>query len=272
MRINTNLQSIAAQRSLSKNTSNLLDSARKLSSGSRITRAADDAAGLSISEGLKSDLRANRVAKRNAEDATSVIQVAEGGLNEVGNILNRLKELSIQGASDTIGDTEREFIDNEAQSLISEIDRIAGSTKYAGKTLLDGSAGTLQYQVGTDSSASSRISHDLSGDSTSAGLKVDGLDFSSKAGALDAIQSIEDAVGSVGQMRSSLGAVQNRLTSTIDNLDVSHENLSAANSRIRDVDVAEETANLTKYQVLQQLSTSILAQANQSSASALALL
>lgn len=272
MRINTNIQSIFAQQSLAKQTNNILDSTRKLSTGSRITRAADDAAGLSISEGLKADIRANRVAKRNAEDATSFVQVAEGGLNEVGEILTRLKELSIQSSSDTISDNERAFIDNEAQSLIAEIDRIAASTEFGGKTLLDGSAGNLDFQVGIDGSAASRISHDFGSDATSAGLNVNGLDFTSKAGSLAAIQDIEDAMGSVGQIRSSLGALQNRLDSTINNLDVSHENISAANSRIRDVDVAEETSRLTQHQVLQQLATAMLAQANQAPASALALL
>jgi len=272
MRISTNLASINAQTSLANQTGKSQSSMRKLSSGSRITKAADDAAGLAISENLKAQTRGNRMAKRNAEDAISMIQVGEGGLNEINNNLVRMRELGIQAASDTVGDTEREFINTEAQQLMAEIDRIADSTRFGDKFLLNGSTENVDLQVGAFGDESSVISHNMNSNAKASSLGVSGLEFDSKSGSRDALEVLDEAITQVGSMRSSFGALQNRLDSTIANLDTSNENLSAANSRIRDVDVAEESAKLASSQVLQQASTAMLAQANQSTASALSLL
>ena len=272
MRISTNLPSINAQTALSTQSNKAQSSMRKLASGSRITRASDDAAGLAISENLKAQTRGNRVAKRNAEDAISLVQVGEGGLNEINNILVRMRELGVQSASDTVGDTEREFIDTEAQQLMSEIDRIAESTRFGDKFLLNGTAGEMDFQVGAFGDESSVIRHEMNSDATASSLNVSGLEFDSKGWSRDALEVLDNAINSVGGMRASFGALQNRLDSTISNLDTSNESLSAANSRIRDVDMAEESAKLASYQVLQQASTAMLAQANQSTASALSLL
>lgn len=272
LRINTNLASINAQRQLSVQEKRNTHSMKALASGSRITQAADDAAGLAISENLKANNRSNRVAKRNAEDAISFIQVGEGSLNEVNNILVRMRELATQSASDTVGDTEREFIDQEAQQLLSEIDRIAESTRFGDKFLLNGSLDELQFQVGVHGDENSVIRYNSQADATTSALNVDGLDFDDKSGARDALEVLDDAITNVGRMRSNFGALQNRLDSTIANLDVQHESIAAANSRIRDADIAAETANLTSSQILQQASIGMLAQANQSKSAALSLL
>lgn len=272
LRINTNLASINAQRQLSAQSKRNEHSMKALASGSRITQAADDAAGLAISENLKANNRSNRVAKRNAEDAISFIQVGEGSLNEVNNILVRMRELATQSASDTVGDTEREFIDQEASQLREEIDRIAESTRFGDKFLLNGSLDELQFQVGVHGDEHSVIRYDSQADATTSSLNVDGLSFDDKSGARDALEVLDEAITSVGRMRSNFGALQNRLDSTISNLDVQHESVSAANSRIRDADIAKETADLTSSQILQQASIGMLAQANQSKAAALSLL
>lgn len=272
LRINTNLASINAQRQLSVQEKRNTHSMKALASGSRITQAADDAAGLAISENLKANNRSNRVAKRNAEDAISFIQVGEGSLNEVNNILVRMRELATQSASDTVGDTEREFIDQEAQQLRAEIDRIAESTRFGDKFLLNGTLDELEFQVGVHGDENSVIRYNSQADATASSLQVDGLDFDDKSGARDALEVLDEAITSVGRMRSNFGALQNRLDSTISNLDVQHESVAAANSRIRDADIAKETADLTSSQILQQASIGMLAQANQSKAAALSLL
>lgn len=272
LRINTNLASINAQRQLSVQEKRSSHAMRVLSSGSRINSAADDAAGLAISENLKAQTMSNRVAKRNAEDAISMVQVGEGGLNEINNILVRLRELSTQSASDTIGDTERSFIDQESQQLLEEVDRIAESTRFGDKQLLNGVSSSLDFQVGTDNSETSVIRFDVDSDATASALGVSGLDLSSKSGSRSALESIDTALQQVGQIRSKFGGLQNRLDSTISNLDSSHEGLSAANSRIRDADIAAESAELTSAQILQQASVGMLAQANQSQVAALKLL
>ncbi len=272
LRINTNLASINAQRQLSSQESRSLKSMKALASGSRINSAADDAAGLAISENLKAQNRGNRMAKRNAEDAISFIQVGEGSLNEVNNILVRLRELSVQSASDTVGDTERGFIDQEKEQLLEEIDRIAGSTRFGDKNLLDGTLDEMEFQVGVDGSESSVIRYNSQADATTSALDVSGLDLSDKSGSRDALETLDDAIDQVGSMRSHFGALQNRLDSTIANLDTSHESISAANSRIRDADIAAESAEFTSAQILQQASIGMLAQANQSKASALSLI
>ncbi len=265
LRINTNVASLSAQRNLRLTTERLNSNLRKLSSGERITRAGDDAAGLAISENLKADIRGIRQAKRNAGDAISLIQTAEGSLNEVSSIIIRLRELSIQAASDTIGDTERSFSDIEFQQLKSEIDRIARSTDFNGRKLLDGTSGMLDFQVGIHNDPIlDRLNYDgTAADSTLAALGLAAESISTKEGSQLSLQKLDDSLVQVNGIRANLGAVQNRLSSTINSLGISDENLSAANSRVRDVDVANETAELTKNNILVQAGASVLGQANQ---------
>ncbi len=274
LRINTNVPSLSAQRSLGINTRNLNDNLRKLSSGERITKAGDDAAGLAISENLKAQIRGMRQAKRNAGDAVSLLQTAEGGMNEISNIIIRLRELSVQAASDTVGVTERGYSDIEFQSLKEEIDRISKSTEFNGIKLLDGSGGKLEFQVGTKNDPIlDRLQYD--GSRADASLKALGLDVdgvSTKEGAQNALKKLDDALVQINGNRANFGALQNRLQSTQNNLEISDENLSAANSRIRDVDVASETADMTKNNILLQAGISVLSQANQSPNTALKLL
>lgn len=265
LRINTNVASISAQRSLGINSSNLKDSLRKLSSGERITRAGDDAAGLAISENLKAQIRGIRQAGRNANDAISLIQTAEGGLSEISNIVIRLRELAIQAASDTIGDTERSFADIEFQQLKEEVDRIARGAEFNGIQLLDGTGGQLEFQIGVNNDPIlDRLRYDgTSADATLASLGLTAESVSSKQGAQVSLKKLDNALVQINGVRANLGAVQNRLSSIINNLGISDENLSAANSRVRDVDIANETAQLTKNNILVQAGTSVLSQANQ---------
>lgn len=272
LRINTNMASINAQRNLDIQQKRNAHSMKALASGSRITQAADDAAGLAISEKLRGDIRGMQMARKNAENAISFIQVGEGGLNEVNNILIRLRELGVQSASDTIGDQEREFLNMEAQHLLQEVDRIAGTTKFGEKQLLNGSMEELEFQVGVNSDENSSIKFNMDADATASNLGVDGLEFSSKDDARDSLDLIDEAIVKVGGMRANFGAFQNRMDSAIRNIDVQNESLSAANSRIRDADIAHETAELTSSQILQQASIGMLAQANQSTSAALQLL
>jgi flagellin len=239
---------------------------RKMSSGERITRAGDDAAGLAISENLKAEIRGIRQASRNANDAISLIQTAEGGLNEISSIIIRLRELSVQSASDTVGSTERGFSDIEFQNLKEEVDRIAQSAEFNGIPLLSGQGGRLDFQVGTGNDpALDRLGVDTTAsDATLAALGLSAESVATKEGAQTSLQRLDDALVRVNGIRANLGAVQNRLTSTISNLEVSDENLSAANSRIRDVDVAKETAEMAKNNILVQAGVSVLSQANQS--------
>ncbi len=274
LRINTNVSSLSGQRSLGINTRNMNDNLRKLSSGERITRSGDDAAGLAISENLKAQIRGMRQAKRNASDAISMLQVAEGGMNEISNIIIRLRELSVQSASDTIGATERGFMDVEFQNLKEEIDRISKSTEFNGIKLLDGTGGKLEFQVGIKNDPIlDRLHYDgTSSDATLAALGLVADTVSTKEGSQGALKRLDDALVQVNGVRANFGALQNRLQSTSNNLEISDENLSAANSRIRDVDVAQETADLTKNNILVQSSTSVLSQANQAPNIALKLL
>ncbi len=293
LRIRTNTASINAQRRLGKSVSNLEDSAAKLSSGKRINRAADDAAGLAISSNLTADVRSLNQAKRNAQDGVSLVQTAEGGLEETTNMLTRLRELAVQGASDTIGETERGFLDKEFVALKDEIDRIATATEFNGTRLIVGDtklpdeianqAGTfpLEIQVGKDyfngvdnvneANQVNIIKIDLgklnaytSGEgSLGIGKAEEGTRVNSKMSAQQSINQVDAAIVKVSDYRSYLGAIQNRLGSTIDSLAVSTENLSAANSRILDTDFAEETAKYTSANILKSAGTSVLAQANQ---------
>ena len=274
LRINTNTASINAQRNLTGTKMGLDKSLEKLSSGYRINRAGDDAAGLAISENLRAQTRGLKQASRNAQDGVSLVQVAEGGLNETSTILIRLRELAVQAASDTIGPVERQFLNVEYDQLVSEIDRISAGTEFNGTPLLSGTGSILDFQVGIRNDPNiDRLSFDASkADSNSAALGVNLTSVADKASAQNSLSAIDSALVSVSAMRADFGAIQNRLQSTISNIAISVENLSAANSRIRDTDVAEETAELTRNNILLQAGTSVLAQANQSSNVALTLL
>jgi flagellin len=265
LRINTNVASLNAQRNLLNTKNSMNSSLEKLSSGMRINKAGDDAAGLAISEGLKAQIRSLGQAKRNTNDGISMIQTAEGGLNEISNILIRLRELSVQSASDTIGDTERSFIDVEYQQLKKEIQRIAQVTTFNGTNLLNGSGQMIEIQIGTgnDPFEDRLVYHAGEANATLNSLGVANLNVDIKTNAQAAIENVDSAIVSVNSIRANLGALQNRLSSTVNNIAVSEENLSAANSRIRDVDVALETANLARNNILLQAGTSVLSQANQ---------
>jgi flagellin len=265
-RIMTNNSAITGQRHM-RNTRRLLDqSLERLSSGYRINKAGDDAAGLAISEKIRAKTRGLMQAQRNANDGISLIQVAEGGLNEVQNILIRMRELGVQSASDTIGPKERVYLDNEYQALKQEVDRIANSTDFNGTNLLDGTGGTLDIQVNTGGEnllGVDRISFDaFKADANVDKLGLTDMSIDSKQGAQGTLAQIDNAIDYISAIRGDLGAMQNRLNSTINNIGISVENLSAANSRIKDVDIAEESSELTRNNILMQSGTSVLTQAN----------
>lgn len=272
LRVNTNSASINAQRNLSRITEKLGGNFRRLSTGLRISSAADDAAGLAISERLRSQIGSMDQAKRNANDGISLVQTAEGALNEVSSILTRLRELAIQSSNGSVSDQDKTTLDEEFQSLINEINRIGRSTEFNGIKLLDGSASSVSFHVGFGTTTGiDTLSVSLSA-ALSTSLALNALDISSSGSTTTAITSIDSAINSISSLRGSLGAVQNRLGSTINNLAITSENLSSAESRIRDVDVAYETAQLTRNSILQQASISVLAQANALPQSALRLL
>jgi len=279
IRINTNVGSLNAQRHLYNTTMGFQKSMERLSSGMRINRSGDDAAGLAISESLKSDIRALQQASRNAADGVSLVQVAEGSLDEVNNILLRLRELAEQAATETLGEDERVYLDNEFQELLDEIDRISTTAEFNGIKLLDGSQAVLDVQVGIGTDAStSAVPIDLTQvisaeqlNLTTGGsiLSITGTDGDA---ARVAIGLVEAATATVSSVRAGFGAAQNRLETSIRNIGMTAENLAAANSRIRDVDVALETSNMTSLQILQQAGVSILSQSNMTSQLALKLL
>jgi flagellin len=273
-RISTNIASVNAQRNLANSQIAMQDSYAKLSSGSRINKAADDAAGLAISESLKADIRSFRQANRNANDGISMVQVAEGGMNEISNIITRLRELGVQAASDTVGDRERSMINVETQQLKNEAQRIAVTTKWQSTALLDGTTPVFDFQVGIHNKQDEdRISFDSSNNNvTLSALGLDGVDYTTKEGAQEALSQLDESHDRVNAARANLGALQNRLTSTVQNLGIQEENYSAANSRIRDTDVANATAELTRNNVLLQAGTATLAQANQMTGLALKLI
>jgi flagellin len=276
LRINTNVASLNSRRHLFNTTNNFNKSMEKLASGMRINRAGDDAAGLAISEGLKSDIRALDQASRNAADGISLVQVAEGALDEVSNILGRMRELAEQAATDTLGQDERDYLDQEYQELLLEIDRISATAEFNGLTLLDGAMVdplNVQVGIGTDV-ATSAVSIDLTAATDTTTLALAGTSLAGPDGdnARALIDDIEDATGTVSETRAAFGAAQNRLETSIRNISMTSENLAAANSRIRDVDVATETSNMTSLQILQQAGVSVLAQANMTSQLALQLL
>ena len=272
IRIFNNTASINAQRILGANNDRLAKSVERISSGIRINRAADDAAGLAISEGLRSDIRAARQAVRNANDGISVINITEGALNEQASILIRLRELASQASTGTVGSTERQTIQLEFDALRLEIDRISATTEFNGQKLVDGSLASsvssgnqIFIQVGIDSSADSRINLNTSINLTavtSSSLSIDTLSVTSSEGALSALDSINTSIATVTQGRGKVGAVQNRLARTISNLSITVENLVAAESQMRDADIAHEVALLTRNQILVQASTAMVGQAN----------
>ncbi len=274
LRISTNVQSLRAQNALSKVENAKSATMEKLASGSRINKAGDDAAGLAISEKLKANIRGTQQATRNAGDGISMIQTAEGGLNEVSNILVRLRELSVQSASDTIGQEERKFSDLEFKQLTNEVERIATSTQFNGKSLLSGEGEKMDFQIGIMNDAKNdRLSYMPQDSSARAkDLGIEGLTVSTKTDSQENLEKIDVAINGVNANRASLGALQNRLQSTISNLEVRTENLSAANSRIRDADVASESADMAKGNILSAASTAVLAQANNSGSQALKLI
>jgi flagellin len=272
LRVNTNVTSINAQRNLSTVTDRLGGNFRRLSTGLRISTAADDAAGLAISERLRAQVRSLDQAKRNANDGISLVQTAEGALNEVSSILVRLRELAIQSSNGSVSNQDKETLDEEFQSLVAEVNRIGQSTEFNGIKLLDGSSSTVNFQVGFGTNASIDQLQVSLKSSLSTSLSLTSLDIGSGGSTTTAITNIDAAINSISSLRGSLGAVQNRLGSTINNLAIQVENLSAAESRIRDVDVAFETAQLTRNSILQSASLSVLAQANAQPQSALQLL
>lgn len=273
-RINTNIASISAQRTLGVSNRESEGVLSKLSSGTRITKAADDAAGLAISEKMKANIRSMKQADRNANDGISLVQTAEGGLNEVSSILTRMRELAIQTSSDTVGDVERGMTNMEYQNLKLELERISQVTEFNGKKLLNGEGDMYDFQVGVNNDAfNDRISYNAGmANSRLEALGVSELDVGTKQGSQESLASLDSAIEKVSGQRAYLGAIQNRLTSTSNNLQVSTENLSAANSRIRDVDYAEATAQKAKLDILNAAGTSVLAQANMNSQNALKLI
>jgi flagellin len=270
--IRTNVGSIDAQRNLFNSQSALQDSYAKLSSGFRITKAGDDAAGLGISVNLEAQIKSYDQANRNAQDATSVVSTAEANLNQTTELLTRMRELAMQSASSGVGNTERGYIQTENTALISEVDRIANSAEYNGQALLNSTATGLTFQVGIRNVAANDQITVSTADATATTLGVGGLNFSTQAGAQAALATIDTALQTVSSTRATYGAVGNRINSVIQTIQQSSESLSAADSRIRDVDVAAETARMARTQVMQQAGVAVLAQANQAPQLALKLL
>lgn len=273
LRVNTNVASLNAQRNLANSSDQLSKSLGRLSSGLRINRAADDAAGLAISERFRAEIRSLGRAQLNANDGISLLQVAEGALNESSGILIRMRELAIQSANGTLGSEERATLNDEFTDLREEISRIAEVTQFNGTFVLNNSAasGNVTFQVGTANTSNDEIT--ISGvNATASSIGISAASITSASGAQAALDLLDSAINSLSSLRAGFGTVQNRLESTIRSIAVALENSSASESRIRDVDVAQETANLTKFQVLQQAGVSVLAQANQSTSIALSLL
>lgn len=271
-RISSNVASLSAQRSLEKSQRQSEKSLKALASGSRIVSAGDDAAGFAIAEGLRGQLSGTKQARFNAQNAMSMVQTAEGGLNEQNNILIRLRELAVYSASDTIGDEEREFLDQEFQSLTAEFDRIARSTTFGNKKLLTGTGERFSFQVGANRGDENTIQFTLDADTTADEVGIDGLGVADKGDALDALDELDSALLKVAGTRAGFGAVQSRFQFAIDNLSVQADNIEQARSLIVDVDVAEEVTNLTRAQILQDIGTAVLAQANNDKGRALRLI
>lgn len=268
----TNMASLEAQRNVNNTQSMMSQSVERLSSGMRINHAADDAAGLAISSKLSATLKGLKQASRNANDAVSMIQTAEGGLGEVNNLLSRMRELAVESANGgTLGDSERASINTEFKALKSEIDRIVSVTSYNGQALLSGGVSNTSFQVGAFNTSNDRISVTIAGTSAST-LSISSSNVSSVTSSQNALQALDKAIGTVANSRAAIGAIQNRLATTIDNLALGYNNLAAANSRIMDTDVAEESAAMTRSNILLQAGISVLSQANSQPQAALTLL
>jgi flagellin len=273
-RIATNVSSLTAQRALSKTSKKEATTTAQLASGNRITKSSDDSAGLAISEKLRANIRSSQQANRNANDGISMIQVAEGGLDESANILIRLRELAIQSASDTVGETERSYTNMEFSQLQDELQRISQTTEFNEVKLLDGSSEKLDFQIGANNDQfEDRIVYDPGKINAGlAALGVEGAQVDSKEGAQGSLEQIDTAIKTVSGQRAELGALQNRLITTSSNLETSVENMSSANSRIRDVDYAEATAKNVQNNIMKQAGISVLSQANQAPQQAVRLL
>ncbi len=273
MSVNTNVSSLTAQHQLSKTQKALGGSFERLSSGLRIAKAADDAAGLGVAENLDTVSRSSRVAMRNSNDGISVIATAEGATNEVSDILKRMRELAVQSSSETLASTERDYIQDEFEQLTAEVDRLAQVTEFNGIALTEGTNATLAVQVGVHGTSNDQIDITL-GDLTASTLGVDtaGVDLSSATSAASAIATLDSALDTVNGYRSDYGSVQNRLGSALNAMEAYHTNLESAESRIRDADFAHETAEMTKTQIMQQAGISVLAQAKSLGQGALSLL
>lgn len=278
--VNTNVSSILVQRSLTNSTNAIGKSLEKLSTGYKINRAADDAAGLTISESLNSQARGAQVASDNAQTGVNLLQTAEGDLAIIQDNLQRIRDLAVQASNGTNGSAERSAIQSEVQQRVNEINRLSSSSSFNQIKLLDGSSSSLSLQIGANANASLNAIDITAGDinplanADASSLGIDGVDtaFTTSSSAASYISSIDTAISTVSQRRSTIGSLQNRLDSAISSLNIQFENMSASQSRIRDVDVAKEAATLTKNQILQQASATLLAQANQSPAIALSLI
>ena len=271
-RIGSNIPSITAQRYLAKAENRNSHALQALASGSRIVRAGDDAAGFAISELLRGQGRSLRQAKNNADGAISLIQVAEGGLNEQNNILIRLRELGMQAASDTVGDEEREFLNVEFDQLVQEFDRIARTTTFGKKKLLEGNAGEFQFHLGVTSDPQDVITYNLDADTTSGSMGIDGLSIEDKGSARDVLETIDEAIMQVSGHRANFGAIQSRLQIASGNVDLQYENVEAARSRIADADIAYETSEMVQSQITKDFGIAVLSQANNDARKALGLL
>lgn len=270
--VNSNISSLVSQRHLSNNNKDVNDSMRAITTGSRVSRASDDPASFAISESLKGQLAGVKQASYNAQNAQSMVGAAEGGLNQQSNILIRLRELAVQGASDTLGDKERGLIDVEYQQLTNELSRIGNSTRFGNKSLLNGETESYEFQVGPNSTENDVIRFDLDADTTADGLNVDDLSVADQGDAIDALDKIDGAMEKLSSVRTKFGSFQSRLDYTINNLGTQAESIQSAKSVMTDTDVASEMSKLTQSQVKQDLSTAMLAMANQNSQRVLSLL
>jgi len=273
----TNVTSLNAQQNLSNTQNALAQSISRLSSGMRINNAADDAAGLGISQGMQADIKSLGQAQRNTNDAISLSQVAEGGMSQMQGIVSRMRELSVESSNSTLGTTERGYVQTEFKQLSKEIDRISSVTDFNGQKLLDGSASTgLTFQVGIKNTANDRLALSITKLATttlgSTSLHIGSASLSTATNAQAALAVFDVAIKQLSTARANVGAVQNRMQVTVSNLSVTSQNLTAANSRITDVDIASETANMTQHNILSQAGIAVLAQANQLPSAALSLL
>lgn len=272
LRISTNLSSLSAQRNLTQSQNNTERAMKELASGSKYNGLGGDAAGYAISEHLRGQIQGMKAAKANAENAQSFVQVAEGGLNEQNNILIRMRELSIQSASDTYSDTEREFMQMEVSQLASEFDRIAKTTQFGSTKLLEGNEKKFEFQVGSYKGPENQIDYNLNVNTTASNLGVDSISVADQDSAQDSLEIIDESLNQISQARAEFGAMQSRFDSVINNQSVQVENLEAAHSRLADTDIAQAVSEMTTGQIMQQFQVSLLAQANQQPQYALKLL